>query len=116
MTKTTNGNTGATTDDAMEHPRFDRCKFEITFDPKGDGHTATYQMLSTQPRRLLEVLAEETERAQTKVISGDRLREVLEASWQKLFPTTQQREIFRIFQDYRARFVRAGFIRVIETA
>jgi hypothetical protein len=106
----------ATEVEATEHPRFDRCRFELTFDPEKDGQSVAYQMLSTQPRRLLQVLAKETARRKTSELVGDRLREVLEASRKELFPDTQQREIFRIFQDYRARFVRAGFLKVVETA
>jgi hypothetical protein len=97
----------------VEHPRFDRCRFEVVFDPKECQDHPAYQVLSSQPRRLLEVMAQETRRRRSREISGDRLREILEASRREMFPETRQREVFRIFQDYRARFMRAGFIKVL---
>lgn len=99
-----------------EHPRFDRCTFEITFDPKSGREDRAYQVFPTQGRRLLEVLSKEAASRKRREITGARLREVLEASRDAFFPGTRQKEVFRIFQDYRARFVRAGFVRVIEAA
>jgi hypothetical protein len=97
-----------------EHPRFDRVRFEVMFDPKRDGHEVAYQVFSGQAQQLLAVLAKESVGRKDRVVSGERLREVLEDSRAGYFPRTRQREIFRIFQDYRARFVRAGFLRVID--
>jgi hypothetical protein len=98
----------------LEHPRFDRVRFEVKFDPKRDGNEVAYQVFSGQAQQLLAVLAEEAARRKRRELSGERLREILEDSRAERFPRTRQREIFRIFQDYRARFVRAGFLRVID--
>ncbi len=97
----------------VEHPRFDKMEFEVVFDP-ADRDAPAVRVLTTQGRELLEVMAREARRRKGHRLSGARLREVLEAAREERFPRTRQSEIFRIFQDYRARFVRAGFLKVLE--
>lgn len=97
-----------------EHPRFDRCRFEILFDPKRDGEKVAYQVFTNQAQEILGVLAEATSRRKNKELSGVELREALEKARSTRFARSRQREIFRIFQDYRARMTRAGFLRPME--
>lgn len=98
----------------VEHPRFDKVKFEVVFNPKTDAEAVVYQVFSGQAKKLLDVLAKAAAGRKNRELSGEKLRDVLENARHDEFPRTRQREIFRIFQDYRARFVRAGLLRVIE--
>ncbi len=98
----------------VEHPRFDKVKFEVVFDPRKDGDAVVYQVFSGQAKKLLDVLAKAAGTRKKRELTGNRLREILECSRIDEFPRTRQKEIFRIFQDYRARFVRAGFLKIVE--
>lgn len=100
--------------DESEHPRFDNIAFQVVYDPVRDRDTAAVQVLSRQGQEVLDVLTAAVVKKQNKTIGGRRLREVLEAAREKHFGGTRQKEIFRIFQDYRARFVRAGFVKIVD--
>lgn len=95
------------------HPRFDRIAIEVLYDPTRDGESQAVQVLTNQGKQVLEIMAEAAHREHNSCFSGRRLREVLEMARNSHFYGTKQKEIFRIFQDHRARFERAGFIRLL---
>lgn len=93
-------------------PRYDKAEFEILFDPDKDTSKPAYQLLTDQGRHLLQRLYDATIERGRRALLGHELKEVVEVKRDEYFPETRQKEVFRVFQDHRARFVRAGFLRV----
>lgn len=99
----------------VEHPRFDRKRFRVTIDLAKDRGSAAYNVFTNQAQTLLDLMGElvVSRREKDRVVSGEQLREHLESHRSRL-GDTRQSEVFRVFQDYRARFERAGFIQQIK--
>ena len=93
----------------VNHSRFDRLNIEVLIEPGQDYPKLAYQ---AQGRAVLELLSLAAQNSNSRVLTGEQVREVLERNRRAYFASSKQAQIIRIFQEYRARFVRAGLIRV----
>lgn len=93
--------------DRGPHPGFDGKLFTLTYDAKNPKH---HEALMTNFERQARTIMEIWTKAKKKTMTGIELRTFLEVDRETNFPKSSQKEIVRIFQDYRRRLVDAGFV------
>lgn len=89
------------------HSRFDAKVFELDVEAKDLKRELT--RFNGQPRVLIGVAWRLSAKG-TRTFSGKVLREYLERNRAKLFPSTNHRDVLRIFQIYRAQLRRSNIV------
>lgn len=92
------------------HPRFDLKEFQIQVKALRD--ESLLPMFTGQPGVLLEAFKKLAEKRRGNfTLTGQEIREHLEANRKKLFPHCTQADVLKIFQGYRSWFLKAGMIK-----